>query len=120
MAWLRSQRVDMVKLSTLGLVLEGQVINPVIAAGRTKDFEHIVSGGDEGPWLFLVPSSLTASLASVPDATLPEFADAWLRTDELQKDRWERAQVLEFLRDLKTLAAKSQEGGSRLLLRMSM
>ena len=117
---IEAKGVETIKLSTLAFILEGKPLDIEPVVEFSKGFTQLASAGDEGPWVFLVPATLTVNLAKVSDANMPKVVDAWHLTEELQLDRWSKSDVSVLLKEMRGLAADSVKAGKPILLWMSL
>ena len=113
---LDAHTVDQVKLVTLAFLLKGQPASTDRVARYVESFESLASGGDDGPWIDLLPRELTQALAHLSVEQLPSIAKAWASTEEALLDRWNAADVAVFLKDLSAFAASALEHDREVML----
>ena len=117
-AWptLVAKTVDQIKLASLAFVLNGKELSDAAVVEYSESFLPLATGGDNGPWVYLMPADLVASLVVMQDDRIDRFAQAWALTEELQLDRWSRADASAFLSELKRFAIETSESKRELLL----
>lgn len=115
-ATLEAKGVDQVKLASLALILQDKPLAPAAVSQYVQSFKLLASGGEDGPWMDLLPEDLLLALAALPQAQVPVAAAAWVATPEAQQDRWDLPDVEDFLRELSALAASAAAQGQQLLL----
>jgi hypothetical protein len=111
-----AKTVDQIKLASLAFLLSGKDLSDVMVVEYSESFVPLATGGDDGPWVYLVPPDLVASLVDMQDDRIDHFAQAWALTEELQLDRWSVADASAFLRELKRFAIETCESKRELLL----
>lgn len=75
---------DQVKGATLWLLLLGKEtpLDFDETMSFVDRFESAADGGEEGPWIFLIPKELRDLIQEVDDARLPQILKAWMSTEE--------------------------------------
>jgi hypothetical protein len=112
--------VDPVKLATLNGIATGRDYS--VDGGfdqLSEEVEEVTSNGDEGPWVFAVPTALVAALRSASAERLAAIADEWARTEEWMHDGVPAGDIRPLLHDFADLA-RSAEPPKRLYLWMSL
>ena len=117
---LESKGIDQVKLFTLSQILQGRSVDDVDASIAFMNDAILDHKSEEGPWVYLVPAELQSTIASLNDDALVSVAEKWAATEEFALDRWQSADVEEYLQDLVAHARKAREAGKSLLLWMSL
>jgi len=117
---LESKGIDQVKLGTLSQILNNRPIDDVNTVAAFMVDAMLDKRSDEGPWVFLVPEQLQSALASLDEEAQDSVAEKWAATEEFILDRWQPADVEEYLKDLVAHARKSRAAGKSLLLWMSL
>ena len=111
-----AKTVDQIKLASLAFLLSGKDFSDAMVVEYSESFVPLATGGDDGPWVDLVPPDLVASLVVMQDDRIDHFAQAWALTEELQLDRWSVADASAFLSELKHFATEATESKRDLLL----
>jgi hypothetical protein len=106
--------VDTIKLATLNALLTDSEYSPSFMN------DTVCSGGDEGPWVFEVPSVLVDRLATLRDEDLGSVAGQWATTDEFQLDEWPLEDVETMLGEVAALCRKAKAAGHAVLMWMSL
>jgi hypothetical protein len=113
---LDAKGVDQVKLGTLWALLAGREYRDELVL----EFAPLHEVSEDGPWVFRVPDALVALLAEVDDAGASRAAPAWAATDELALDGWDAEGAAALLAALRGLARSARDGGTPLLMRVSL
>jgi hypothetical protein len=79
----------------------------------------IFIGGDEGPWVVPISDVFTNGIAGLQDERLDTVARDWLTIGDFYCDDDEQF-VVEFVRDMRTLARQAIASGQRLCCWMSL
>ncbi len=112
-------------LQTKGL--DNAVVGDLLAAlgddtealAMTAGDRIIFQAGDEGPWIFQLPKSLTEKLSRLEDQQIPDIALLWVKGEASYND--EDAQGLETaLRQLRNMARLAEHAKLSVLLWMSL
>jgi len=113
---LEAKAVDQVKLASLAFILKGKPPEDEPVIEYMKTFQSLASGGDEGPWIDLVPSDLVEDLAHLSEDQVEAVASAWASTEEAKLDRWNAKDVASFLRELSAFAGSARAQERKVLL----
>ncbi|GAA0745157.1 hypothetical protein LRH25_08015 [Ideonella azotifigens] len=113
---LESHSLDSLKLATLAFILQGKPMDAQAVAAFAESFQRLVDGGEDGPWIALVPETLVDDLAHLSDEQVDTVALAWARTEQAQLDRWDTQDVTVYLRELSAFAASAHAQHQSLLL----
>lgn len=113
---LEAKTVDQVKLASLAFILKGKPPEDEPVIEYMKTFRNVASGGEEGPWIDLLPSDLVEGLAHLRDDQVEAVASAWAATEEARLDRWNAKDVASFLRELSAFAGSAQAQQRKVLL----
>ena len=103
---LQSGDLTEVELDTLLAAITGVAYQEI----RNEPVRYV--GEPDEQWLFEVRPALVSALATLDDAAALEVAGQWVQTDELHGS--EAATAVEFITDLRTIAAKATRSNSRL------
>ena len=120
MTTIEENGVDPIKLATLNGIATGRDYS--VDGGfdqLSEEVEEVASNGDEGPWVFAVPTALVAALRSVGAERLAMIADEWAATEEWMLDGVPADDVRPLLHDLAELA-RSAEPPKRMYMWMSL
>ena len=109
--------IDTVKLGTLSGILTNSPFDPDFIAN-----DCLFQGGDEGPWVFEVPSTFVRHLASLISKELLHTGTRWAASEELSPryDHWPAEDVHEVLGRLVALARRAVEAKKSVLIWMSL
>jgi hypothetical protein len=100
----QARSVEVVKLTQLQCVIDGSVFSDHLEQlGAMK----VRSGGDDGPWVFLVPGVIATTLAESDASRLQQIANAWASTDEWKMDGGKPEDLFRLLTDLGSLAKRA-------------
>lgn len=113
---LEANTVDQVKLASLALILRGQSVGVEGIGKLVASFKSLATGGDDGPWIDLVPESLVNDLARLPADRIEAVAAEWASTEEARLDRWQTEDAATFLKELSAFAASATAQNQGLLL----
>lgn len=116
---LEAKTVDHVKLASLAFILRGLPPDDTPVIEYMKKFKEVGAAGEEGPFMFQVPSDLVGLLAAIPSSRFEAFGEAWVRTEEAQRDGWSASQTASFLRELSAFAASAKSQSKGMLLWLS-
>ena len=101
--------LDPIKLSTLEEALTGRKIEP--------QFTILHQESDEGPWVFEISSELTMALqAGLSASKISEIATVWMKSEELQLDRWSADDAKYVIESLAALAVRAKAEGKIVML----
>lgn len=109
--------VDPVKLARLEALATGRSLESVMARSLGSP---LGTPGDDGPWVFAFPASLTAALAALDAEGLRALGARWAETEEFRLDRWPEPAVQDALRRLAAVARRAAEAGRPLLYRLAL
>ena len=113
---LEANTVDQVKLASLALILRGQPVEAGEVTKLVEAFKSLATGGEDGPWIDLVPESLVQDLTALSSDRIETVATAWASTEEARLDRWEAEDAVAFLKELSSFAASAAAQSRSLLL----
>jgi hypothetical protein len=116
--------VDPVKLATLNGIATGRDYSvdggfDQLSEEVEEVTSEVTSKGDEGPWVFAVPTALVAALRSASAERLETIADEWAATEEWMLDGAPAEDIRPLLHDLADLARRA-EPPKRLYMWMSL
>jgi hypothetical protein len=105
-----------VKLGTLHAILTGSKVDPKFMT------DIMYSGGDEGPWVFDVPTELVKLIASLNAEQMRSVGEKWAATEEFSPDidDWPPDAVHQALKDLVALCKRSTSEGKSVLMWMCL
>jgi hypothetical protein len=107
---------DKVMLGQLESVITGATFETIL---RRVGPPPIFIGGDEGPWVVFVSDVFTDAIAGLPDERLDTVARDWLTIGDFYCDDDEQF-VVEFVRDMRTLARQAIASDQQLCCWMSL
>jgi len=113
---LEARTVDQIKLASLAFILEGKPPENEAVTAYVKGFRKLANGGEEGPWIDLVPSDLVEGLALLSDDQIAAAAKAWASTEAAKRDRWNAKDVEPLLRELSAFAGSARAQQREVLL----
>jgi hypothetical protein len=113
---LEAKTVDQVKLASLALILRDQPLEAEEVGKLVESFKSLATGGEDGPWIDLVPESLVHDLAELTSDRIWSVAAKWASTEEAQLDRWKAEDAAAFLKELSAFAASAVAQSRSLLL----
>lgn len=115
-AGLDARGIDTVKLATLHAILTGGEVDPSFMS------DTLCSSGDDGPWVFEVPTDLVQRLAQLDAPERGAVGAAWASTEEFSPryDDWPAEAVQQVLEDLAALCRRTAAEGEALLLWMCL
>jgi hypothetical protein len=119
-ACLQSKGIDTIKLGTLYQIVHDRSLDDMGFFAKFMQDAVLDQRSDEGPWVFLIPEELTSAVAALDEAKAEAVTEKWAATEEFVLDRWQSADVEEYLQDLVAHARKAREAGKSLLLWMSL
>lgn len=117
---LESKGIDQTKLFTLFQILHGRSVDDMDAYRSFMNDAVLDQRSNEGPWVYVIPAELHSAIASLGDDAQETVAEKWAATEEFVLDRWQSADVEDYLRDLVAHARKARDAGKPLLLWMSL
>ncbi len=117
---LESKGIDTIKLGTLSQILNNRSVDDVNAVATFMADAVVDQKSDDGPWVYFVPEQLQVAIASLDEDAQESVAEKWAATEEFTLDRWQPADVEEYLHDLVAHARKASGAGKSLLLWMSL
>jgi hypothetical protein len=117
---LASKGIDCIKLWTLSQILAGRPLDDIDAVARFMINSVLDRTSDDGPWVFLIPEQLQRAIAATSEDGEEDIAAKWAATEEFILDRWQPADVEEYLHDLIAHTRKACAAGKSLLLWMSL
>ncbi len=117
---LGSKGIDCIKLGTLSQILAGRPLDDIDAIVNFMINDALDQTSDNGPWVFLMPEQLERAIAAIGEDIEEDIASKWAATEEFVLDRWQPADVEEYLHDLIVHARKASAAGKSLLLWMSL
>jgi hypothetical protein len=102
-AGLDAKGIDTVKVGTLHALLTGGAFDPSFMG------DNLCSGGEDGPWVFEVPSDLVQRLAALTPRQLAAAGRKWAATDEFSPkyDNWPAEAVQQVLQELAALCKRA-------------
>lgn len=104
-----------VELATLEALLTSKDALTIIEGDDTKP---VMEGGIDGPWLLPLRPQLTKALSEAELETLPELAEQWAGTEELEG--WDASDTEGVLNELYALAQSAVACGKKVYLLMWM
>jgi hypothetical protein len=115
-AGLDAKGIDTVKLGTLHAVLIGGEFDPSFMSGS------LCSGGEDGPWVFEVPSDLVERLARLNAKELRAVAAKWAATEEFSPkyDNWPVEAVRQVLYEMAALCRRAVSEKKAVLMWMCL
>ena len=117
---LEAKTVDRVKLASLALLLRDKLPDDEPVIQYMKSFQSLADGGEEGPWIELVPTDLVDDLAKLQDDRVQAVAAAWANTEEARLDGWSAKHAASFLHELSVFAGSARAQGRMVLLWISL
>jgi hypothetical protein len=102
---LHAKRTDPVKLVQLQCCIDGATFEermPLLDEMLVRD------AGQEGPWIFRVPQTLSDALASAGPADIQTHGRAWAATDEWRADGGTEAELVPYLSEIAQLASRAR------------
>jgi hypothetical protein len=111
-----AQGVDQVKLASLWALLAGRAPDETLIHA----FTPLAEISEEGPWVFRFPAALAAALAALDERRAAAAAAAWARTEALEVEGWEPADVRALLDALRGVARAAAAAGKPLLMWVSL
>jgi hypothetical protein len=107
--------LEQVKLGALGQLIFDAAFESADEGSYGKTYDALVhemsepvhEHGDEGPWVYPIPERFRRALADLAEADLPELAKRWSETEEFELDGLSAEDALDYLRELKTMAAQA-------------
>jgi hypothetical protein len=114
-AGLDAKGIDTVKLGKLHAILRGGELDPSI-------HQPVCDGGEDGPWVFEVPSDLLRRLTEFSPSELAEAGRKWAAIEEFSPkyDNWRPAAVQQVLGDIAALCRRAVGEGKAVLMWMSL
>jgi hypothetical protein len=79
----------------------------------------VFNGGNEGPWVVIVNDQFRDAIAGLPDERMDSVARGWLAIGDFYCDDDEQF-VVEFVRDMRTLARNAIASNQLLCCWMSL
>jgi hypothetical protein len=115
-AGLDAKGIDTVKLGKLYAILVGGKYDPSFISGPVCD------GGEEGPWVFVVPPDLVQRLAGLAPHQLAQVGEKWASVEEFSPryDNWPIERVQKVLGDLSALCRQASNEGKAILMWMCL
>jgi hypothetical protein len=107
--------IDTVKLGVLHEILTGTSFDELL-----EQYDPAYEGSDEGPWVFVLPAELVASLAKLDSGDRRTVAAKWAQAEEFALDGWSLSDVATGLDVVCEQACAAVSAGKALLLRMSL
>jgi hypothetical protein len=117
---LESKGIDTIKLGTLSQILNNRSVEDIDTVATFMMDQLLDQKSEEGPWIYLVPEQLQSALSSLDEDARELVAEKWSATEEFALDRWQSADVEDYLTDLVAHARKANERGKSLLLWMAL
>jgi hypothetical protein len=116
-AGMDAKGIDTVKLGTLYAVLTGKEFDPLFMMGGS-----LCSGGEEGPWVFEVPTDLVRRLVDLTAKQLQSVAAKWAATEEFSPkyDHWPAEAVRQILEELAALCTRAVSEKKEVLMWMCL
>jgi hypothetical protein len=113
---LEATTVDHVKLACLAFILKGKPLEEGPIVEYVQTFQRLADGGEEGPWIDLVPAALVEDLAALGEEQMEAVARQWANTEEAKLDRWDAQDVASFLRELSAFTGSALAQGRDVLI----
>jgi hypothetical protein len=113
---LEATTVDHVKLASLAFILKGKSLEDAPIVEYVQTFQRLADGGEEGPWIDLVPATLVEDLATLGEEQMEAVANEWANSEAAKRDRWDAKHVASFLRELSAFAASALTQGRDVLM----
>lgn len=107
--------LDSAAFLSLHLLVLGGVLDEVLPA-----YDPVAKGSDEGPWVFVIPSSLRHHLASLSNSAVLGLAQEWSECQELEDDGVEAEEAAEILAGVSGVARMANSSCKELLLWLSL
>ena len=120
MPTVQTNGVDPVKLVSLNGIATGRDYS--VDGGfdqLLEEVEDVASKGGDGPWVFVVPTTLVATLCGASAERLVKIADEWAATEEWTADGVPADDLRPLLDDIADLARRA-EPRKRLYVWMSL
>ncbi len=116
---LQGKGIDNIKIATLTCILLNVDLNDDNAvSARIPNPEF--TAGDEGPWVFPVPPTVTQHLAALNPSARKTVLDRWAQTEECRLDHWVAADYTDWFNALCDLAATAVTSNSSLWVWLSL
>lgn len=113
---LEGKGVDTIKITALYCVLTDQDYDDDL-----HDSIRPVAGDvEDGPWVFEIPADFVKEFAGLDAEDIPEVAEAWAETEELEMDGWGADDAAAFITELREHAQKSLDAKASLFLWLSL
>ena len=108
--------IDTVKLGTLHAILTGADFDPSFMS------DCLCSRGEDGPWVFEVPSDMVKRLAALTAQDVSSVGRKWAATEEFSTpgDSWPIDAVEDALRNLTELCNQATDEGKTVLMWMCL
>lgn len=103
-----AQGVDPVKLASL------QALHPTHTMSR-RQYDP-VNLSAHGAAVVAVPSALVEAWSGWSDETIDDLGRRWAQTEELRMDRWEEAEAVAFLREMRSFLQAPRPSGAQVWL----
>lgn len=109
--------IDTVKLGTLNAILTGTEFDPQFVSR-----DELATGGEDGPWVFEVPTDFVHRLAVLDAEQLRAAAVQWAKTEEFSSEycNWSPEEVHQMLQDLTRLSVRAVAERKSVLMWMSL
>ncbi len=107
--------IETVKLGKLHAIVAKKKYEDV-----SGDYDLAASGGDEGPFVVAIPSELVTALAKFDASDVKRVVAAWLKTEEMKRDKWKSPDALRVVRAMCDFARTATKDKMALFLWMSL
>jgi hypothetical protein len=116
-AGLDAKGIDTTKIGKLDTILTGSEFKPSFMVDS-----ECCSGGEDGPWVFEVPSDLVRRIAMLTDTQLQSAGEKWAATEEFSPryDNWPVEDLQSFLREWAAMCKRAEAGGKAVLMWMCL
>lgn len=107
--------IDPVKFGTLHSMVTGRPFKELFAL-----YDPVAMAGDEGPWVFQIPTDLITRLAALDETESAALSRRWAATEEFVADRWAEGDVTTALGAISSLSRRAVESRQSVFLWMSV
>jgi len=108
--------LDAVELGKLDAILRRGEYEPSFVS----TCQEVAAGGDDGPWVFRVPSETAARIAAIADADAQDIALAWAATPEFKWFKPAPIVAMQYLDALREASLLSEQSNLSVLMWMSL